>query len=401
MKLTHSTVGTLKLPRGKTEAIFFDDDIGGFGLRIRSGGSRTWIFEYKLGAKGRRMTLGSLAAMSPAQARKTAGELHAMVRLGRDPAGEKAEGRARAAETMGAALQAYLPYKQTSIRPGSYDEVARHLAKHCKPLHGLHLDKIDRRAVAALMATIATKSGAVAANRTRASLAAFFAWAIREGLAEANPVAGTGRRPERSRDRVLSLDELKVIWNALEDDDFGAIVKLLILTGQRATEIGSLSWSEIRDGRIVLPQGRTKNHREHIVPLSSFACTILDTRSQRGEFVFGRDKGRPFSGWSNCKERLDRRIADAGDALLPWVVHDLRRSTATHMAALGVQPHVIEATLNHVSGHKAGVAGIYNRSSYEREVRSALALWADHVRTLVDGWERTILTFPQGMQGKA
>ena len=400
MKLSHSTVATLKLAKGKAETIIFDDDIGGFGLRIRRGGSRTWIFEYKLGAKGRRMTLGSLAALSPAQARKTAGELHAMVRLGRDPAGEKAEGRARAAETMGAALQSYLPYKQTCIRPGSYDEVARHLAKHCKPLHGLHLSKIDRRTVAALMATIATNSGAVAANRTRASLAAFFTWAIREGLAEANPVAGTGRRPERSRDRVLSLDELKVIWNALEDDDFGAIMKLLVLTAQRANEIAALRWAEIGDGRIVLPPARTKNNREHVVPLSPLACAILE-RPRRGEFVFGRDEGHPFSGWSKCKERLDARIADAGEALAPWIVHDIRRSAATGMAALGVQPHVIEAALNHVSGHKAGVAGIYNRSTYDREVRAALALWADHIRTLVDGGERTVLGFPQTAQSKA
>ena len=385
MKLSHSTVGTLKLPRGKAEAIVFDDDIGGFGLRIRAGGSRTWIFEYKLGAKGRRMTLGSLAAVTPAQARKTAGELHAMVRLGRDPAGEKSEGRARAAETMGAALQAYLPFKQTCLRPGSYAEVERHLVKHCRPLHGLHISKIDRRAVASLMAAVAAKSGAVGANRTRASLAAFFAWAIREGLADANPVAGTGRRPERSRDRVLSLEELKTIWNALEADDFGAIMKLLMLAGQRANEIAALSWSEVGEGRIVLPPERTKNNREHVVPLSPEACAILE-RPRRGDFVFGRDIGRPFSGWSKSKERLDARITKTtGEGLAPWTVHDVRRSVATHMAELGIQPHVIEATLNHVSGHKAGVAGIYNRSSYEREVRAALALWSDHLLAAVEG----------------
>ena len=318
MKLSHSTVGTLKLPRGKAEAIVFDDDIGGFGLRIRAGGSRTWIFEYKLGAKGRRMTLGSLAAVTPAQARKTAGELHAMVRLGRDPAGEKSEGRARAAETMGAALQAYLPFKQTCLRPGSYAEVERHLVKHCRPLHGLHISKIDRRAVASLMAAVAAKSGAVGANRTRASIAA-------------------------------------------------------------------LSWSEVGEGRIVLPPERTKNNREHVVPLSPEACAILE-RPRRGDFVFGRDIGRPFSGWSKSKERLDARITKTtGEGLAPWTVHDVRRSVATHMAELGIQPHVIEATLNHVSGHKAGVAGIYNRSSYEREVRAALALWSDHLLAAVEG----------------
>ena len=159
--------------------------------------------QYAIAGRTRRMVLGSLAMLDPSKARETAKDLLAKVRLGGDPAGEKIEGRARAAETMGAVLESYLTHQRQHLRPRSYVEVERHLRKHCRQLHGLQLAKIDRRAVAARIAAIAAKSGAVAANRTRASLQAFFAWCLREGLAESNPVVGTGRQPERSRERTL------------------------------------------------------------------------------------------------------------------------------------------------------------------------------------------------------
>jgi hypothetical protein len=241
MKLTQKSVSALTLPAGKSEAIYFDTLVPGLGLRLRVGGAGRWIFQYRVGARHRRITLGSVSAISLAQARASAGKLHAGVKLGGDPAGAKAEERARAAETMGAILEPYLARQRARLRPRSLVEVERHLMKHSKPLHGLRLDKIDRRAVAARITAIANKSGAIAANRARASLAAFFVWAIKEGLVDQNPVAGTNRQAERSRDRVLSLDEIRTIWNALGDDDYGIAVKLLMLTGQRASEIGSAS----------------------------------------------------------------------------------------------------------------------------------------------------------------
>ena len=120
MKLTQKTIAALALPAGKTETIVFDEDLPGFGVRLRAGGTRSWIFQYKIGNQNRRITLGSLAALTPARARDTAGDLHAAVRLGRDPAGEKTEGRARAAETMGAVAQSYLTYQSGHLRPRSY-----------------------------------------------------------------------------------------------------------------------------------------------------------------------------------------------------------------------------------------------------------------------------------------
>jgi integrase len=389
MELTPTTIRTLSLPEGKTDETFTDDDLPGLGLRIRAGGSKTWVYRYKLGARYRRVTLGLLAALTPGQARKAAGDLHAMVRLGRDPAGERDEGRARAAETMGAALAAYLPYQRSRLRPRSYAEVERHLQKHWRTLHVMPLTAIDRRAVAARLAVIAEQSGPVQANRARASLQAFFGWAIREGLADANPVAATGKRPERSRDRVLSPDELKAIWAATADEsDYSAVIRLLMLTGARLNEIAALRWSEVQDDRIILPAPRTKNGRQHEIALSAAARAILDGRPRRPgrDLIFGRRHARPLSGWTELKAGLDARIAAAGEPLPHWTHHDVRRTVATMMAEIGVAPHVIEEVIGHVSGTSA-VSRIYRRSGYEREVCSALALWANHVQALVEGRE--------------
>src|SRR5262249_38387049 len=154
----------------------------------------------------------------------------------------------------------------------------------------------------------------------------------------------------------------------------------------RREEIAALRWSEINFDRgiISLPAQRTKNHRSHEVPISDAARAILEARSRLvgRDFVFGEGQGG-FSGWSRCKERLDARLQDT--IADPWRLHDLRRSAATGMADIGIAPHVIEAILNHVSGHKASVAGIYNRSTYLPEKTEALARWADHVAAAVAG----------------
>ena len=367
-------------------AIVFDDDLPGFGLRIRAGGKRVWIFQYKIGSQSRRVTLGGVTALTAARARETAGDLHAAVRLGRDPAGEKSEGRMTRGRDHGRRRAVLSDLSEQPLRPQSYVEVERHLMRYCKPLHGQQLAKIDRRTVAARISDVASNSGAVTANRMRASLSAFFAWAMREGLLDNNPVVGTNIQPEQSRARVLDDDELKIIWNALGPDDYSTIIRLLVLTGQRANEIGSLCWSEIAGDRIVLPPQRTKNGREHSIPVTPAVRTILDGREHSDAFVFGRQHAKPFSGWGVSKAGLDQRIRAAGHQLAHWRVHDLRRTGQREWPETWrTAPHIVEAFLNHVGGHKAGVAGIYNRANYEPQKRAALERWAAHVEALVSG----------------
>jgi integrase len=392
MKLTTKSIRAAALARGRSESILFDDDVPGFGLRLREGGSRTLVFQYKLGAKQRRMVLGSVSAVDFAETRKAAEKLYARVKLGEDPAGNKAETKAKAHRTFEAVADDYLHYQKENIRERSYADVERHLRKHAKPLHRLNIEKISRADIATCIAGVRKNSGAVTGNRVRATLSAFFGWAIGEGILDANPVVGTNRTEEKTRDRVLLPNELRVIWNTLPANDFGSIMKLLMLTGQRAGEIAGLRRPEIQDNKIELPGERTKNHRPHTVPLSDAALEIIKTQPKRvgldgkpRDLIFGIGEG-PFSGWSNSKEALDAAIKDATGQELPhWTPHDLRRSFATHAAEkLGIQPHIIEAVLNHVSGHRGGVAGIYNRAMYEPEKRAALNRWAEYLMALVE-----------------
>jgi integrase len=380
-----TTAVALTLPKGTAEKIYFDGDIPGFGLRLRAGGSKIWIYQYRHGATQRRMKLGKLGAVSAPRAREMAAELYAKVQLGADPVGDRAEERVRAAETLGATLDRYLAFSATRLRPRSLIEVTRHLRKHCRPLHGLRLDKIDRRAIAQRITTLAANNGAVTANRVAASLSAFFSWCIREGLAAGNPAAGLNRQPERSRVRVLTDSELKAIWAATADaSDYSAVVRLLMCSGQRAAEIAGLRWSEIVGDQIVLPSDRTKNGREHRVPITDAMRAILDARPRRSgrDLIFGRRFDVPLRGWGVLKAGLDARL---GESAAAFVHHDFRRTCATRLADLDIAPHVIEAVLNHVSGHKAGVAGIYNRSTLEPQKRHALIAWNARLLTIVAG----------------
>jgi integrase len=408
MKLTAATVRSAGIAPGKIEAIYFDDDVPGFGLRVREGGSRSFVFQYKLGTKQRRMALGAATALNFGATRKTAETLYARVKLGQDPAGDKADARASAAKTFIAAARDFLAQKRGELRDRSYPDLERHILKHAKPLHELQLAKITRRDIAPVIASVTKNSGAVTANRVRTSLSTFFSWTMEQGLADINPVIGTARNKEQSRERVLTPAELRLIWANLGDDHFAAIVRLLALTGQRAGEIAGLCWSEIHDGMILLPGERSKNHRAHVVPLSSPALAIIAAQERRTDrdLIFGRGTN-PFSGWSNCKDRLDARIKKANDGkeIPHWTPHDLRRSFSTyaggglpaHLLAklsprdkeqakgLGIEPHIVEAILNHVSGSRSGVAGTYNRSTYEGPKRAALDLWAEHLTAIVEG----------------
>jgi integrase len=394
MKLTALSAERLQLHPDEADRIWFDDAIPGFGLRVRGTGSRSWIFQYKVAQRTRRLVIGNASAIKLGRAREIAGEYHAKVKLGRDPASEKRVQVQRASHSLGALVTRYLDQQRTGLRPGSYREITRHLDKHAAPLHPLPVDAIDQRAIAERLSTVEKNSGPVTANRVRASLSAMFAWGMREGLALANPVANTNKRDEKARDRVLANSELGAIWQALGDNQYGAIVKLLMLTGQRANEIAGLRWAELDFDRgvISLPGSRTKNGRPHELPMSAQVRELLESqpKTEGRDLVFGKGDG-PFSGFSRCKEALDAALARNGRPLASWVLHDLRRSVATGMADIGIQPHIIEAVLNHVSGHKGGIAGIYNRAQYAAEKAQALAQWDEHVASIVAGRKSKII----------
>jgi integrase len=400
MKLTKANSSRLKLPLGKSDVIYFDEDLPGFGLRLRAGGKRVWIAQYRFGAKQRRVTLGDQRKLDADAARAEAKSRLAKVTLGLDPQREKINARATNANTLDGVVVNFLAFKQTTLRAKSFTEMSRYLKQHWKPLHAIPINGIRRSDVAGQLTKITREHGTTAAARARAALSGLFTWAMGEGIdIDQNPVIGTNRPPEpKARERVLSDDEIADIWRACRDDDYGRIIKLLLLTGARRDEIGGLSWQEVdpTGASIILPASRTKNSRPHLIPLAPTALSIIREISPRSgrSHLFGEgpiDKGKAhggFLGWSKAKRALDQRIQAHRNAVgdkngSSWRVHDLRRTASTGMGQIGVLPHVIEAVINHASGYKRGVAGIYNRAKYEPEVRAALELWADHVTSIV------------------
>jgi integrase len=376
MRLTDKAVAALTVPPGKSEVIVFDGELAGFGIRVRAGGSRRYVYQYKVGGQNRRFTFRETDC---GRARKAAQELAAKVTLGGDPQAEKATVQAAASDTFAKCLARYLARPQGKRRDSTIVEIRRHLLVHLAPLHSLHIKDITRRRVAEELSRITAENGPIGANRVRSNLIGFFGWAAGEGYLDSNPAENTNRNPELSRDRVLTQAELRAVWHA-GIGDAADIAKLLILTGLRRDEIGGLQWSEIDFEKrlITIPSKRMKNHREHVVPMSDTVVAILRAHKQRSECVFGRN-GLGYTGWSSAKKRID------AIARIPaWRFHDLRRTMATMVAEhCKTQPHVVECLLGHVSGFRAGVAGVYQRQTYHDEKVAALAAWEKYVLGVV------------------
>ena len=401
MKLTTTTVRALELPAGTTDKTYFDDDLPGFGVRLRAGGSKVWVVTYKNAAGlNRRIVLGAVTALDVGKARSTAKDLLAKARLGQDPAGDRIAEREQAADTFGKLLPGFLKLKRAELRPASMVEIERALLKYAATWHNIPVAKIDRRMVAIKLTEVAEKHGATTANRFRAAASGFFTWLAKEGIVDANPVAFTNIQPEpEARERMPSDAEVAAIWRNAGEGQYADILKLLILTGARREEIGALRWSEIDldASMIILPKERTKNGREKRLPMSSAVADILRAQERRADrdLVFGYGE-QAFSGWSKAKRELDARLVAAGTPVTGWRVHDLRRSVSTTMhGRLGVAPHIVEAILGHV-GHKSGVSGVYNKADYSEPMRIALDKWADHIAGLVAGRKpAAVVRFPK------
>jgi len=394
MKLDGKTVAALTLPTGKTDVIHFDSGLAGFGLRIRAGAGgkllRTWVFQYRCDGTQRRMRIGSADVMGIEAARQAAKKALGAVANGQDPQGKDDD---KDKLTLRKAVDQFLAVKQNELRPNTIFETTRYLTgEYFEVLHDKPLDAIKRADVATRIVAIAQKSGSATAYLARAKLSGFFAWAMTMGMVEASPVVGAYTPPKnKPRERVLSDIELAAIWRAAGYDVFGKIIKLMILTACRREEIGGMAWGEFKsDGtEWTLPAERSKNKRAHTLPMMPMMRSIIDTvpRLVGRDRVFGERSPNGFTSWDAHKTELDRRSGVAG-----WELRDIRRSVATKMADLGIQPHIIEQILNHQSGHKAGPAGIYNRSSYQAEVKRALVLWADYVTALVESGSRKVVS---------
>jgi integrase len=370
--------------------MIWDPELPGFGVRVRSTKS-TYLVQYRFQKATQRESLGDVRKLTLEEARKVARQFFAKLELGMDPRGEKrkAEEAAESARlTFKTVVDLYLKAKETKLRPSTYKAAEVYFSHKWASLHRKPIGAIDRKTVAEQLRRIVDEHGPTSAARARSNLSALFAWAMKEGMTDANPVAGTNNPIEgkQGRDRVLSDAEIRIIWRHCKDDDFGRIVRLLLLTACRRDEIGWLRWGEVdlHGGRLLLPAERTKPGRALELPLTPTARAILETAPRRlgRDFVFG-GKGGGFGAWSWCTMALHGQITAAeGRALPHWTLHDLRRTVRTGMSKLGIKPHVAELVLNHVA-HRSGVVWIYDHHDYQPEIADALKKWEAHLLAIV------------------
>jgi integrase len=252
------------------------------------------------------------------------------------------------------------------------------------------------------------------------ALSGLFKWLHKNRRVPGNPCL-MAYQPEAAkvRDRHLTADEIKWFWQACDEVDaprvngatkpFAPLLRLLLLTGSRLNEVARMTREELGDdGMWRLPGSRTKNGKAHIVPLPPLAHELTASMPVNGDFVFSTNGRTPVSGWNRMKRRLDaamlsiaRKERGAAVKIDKWRLHDLRRTAITGMAELGIRPDVIELTVNHVSGSRGGIAGVYNRSELMPERQAALERWATHVEGLVHGMARNVVSLRPRQGGTA
>lgn len=357
--LTDATIRAAPIPARGQKTIW--DGLKGFGCRISQGGSKTFVVMI---GSGRRLTIGRYPTVSLSEARAEAKRILA----------EKQLGKLRPARvSFDQALAEYLDDCKGRLRPRSLKNYRDYLTTYFRYGRRSLADITTREIITSLKNhPRSQREHAMRIGRT------FFTWCVRHSLLDASPMQNMPAAPlGKPRTRVLTEDELRAVWTTARTlaTSFHAIVALLVLTGQRRGEIARLEWGWIDQEKmcITFPAHATKNGRIHPIPCGEIAGELLNTlpRIRGVQFVFGASRIRSsrtttFNGWSKAKTDFDRECGITG-----WTLHDLRRTFATNLQRLGIRLEVTEALLNHVSGTRAGIVGVYQTHRYEAEMREA------------------------------
>jgi len=392
--LTPKTIGALPPAEGKRYEVR-DRLTPGLLVRVSVSGLKVFYVCKRVNQKMRRLKIGPYPILSLHDAREKARELLRNIELGRyvERAPYEVEQRTPTlAETVPQFIELYA--KQ---RTKDWHGTERVLLKFSS-LYSRPVDTIKRADVVRVLDTIVANGTPWRANRALAAFKKLMSWCVDRGIIEHTPVAQLQMpTKEVARERLLTHDELRLCWRAAEQEGFpfGPCVWLLILTGQRRSEVSEMRWSELDldNGLWTIPRTRVKNGTTHVVPLSQLALSIIRAlpRILGSDFVFTTTGTSPISGFGRLKDRLDAALPAGTE---DWRFHDLRRTAATNLAMLRVPPHIIEAVLNHKSGIVSGVAAIYNRHAYVDEKREALELWARRVVELMSQKDLGIRLLP-------
>ena len=384
--LTARTIETAK--PGKARKEIPDARMPGLYLVLQPSGTRSWAVRYRSGGCPRKHTLGSYPNIDLKTARDLASKALRAAAEGRDPGREKANDRAAGRDTVEAIAGQFIKrHCARKNRPSTATGTERLLRQYVLPRWGARLARdITRRDVIDLLDRIVDAGKPIAANRTLAAVRKMFNWCLERDILQETPFAGV-KPPtdEQPRDRVLKGSELRAVWLAANQlgGPFGALVKLLILTGQRRDEVAQMQWAEVNleAALWLLPPERVKNKLAHEIPLSAPVIAVLRALPRIGDqFMLTTSGESPSSNYSKHKRRLDALLpAD----MLPWRLHDLRRSVASGMAQIGVSLPVIEKCLNHISGTFSGIVSVYQKHTFADEKRAAFEAWGAFVANLV------------------
>jgi integrase len=380
-KLTDRTVAQLPSPAtGRIDV--WDQTLPAFGVRISASGSRTWIAAIRRAGTSSRITLGKHPAMQLAEARAKA---RAMM------TGEAAAPAPRGA-TFADFAERFLAHgrdrRGRPLRPATTRAYKFVLEKAAAQLHTKRITQVRRADIAEVLHEVAQERGDATAALTRSALGRFFGWLVETGVLETSPATRTPIYAATPGTRVLEDGEIRAIWSA--GGQLGSILRLLLLTGARRSEVGGMRWSELEGDIWTLPAARAKNHLELKLPLPPTALVEIahQPRILGQDTIFGRGSPVGFSDWGHTKERLDRRLG-----LRPWKIHDLRRTTRSRLHQLGVAHEVVVRILNH---DVSEVTRIYNKYDYLPEMRAALTRWADELMQIAAGPEPEVAMIGAG-----
>ena len=425
----------IKLKADPTKRVEKPDGVlTGLYFVIQPTGRKSWAVRYRAAGTPKKMTLGNslfgddvdAAGEELKRIRQEAAAILDRVRRGEDPGAEKQAAK-RAPEAHEPDRDLFLTVVKRYLREyaskrRNYPEKARLLGMRRQDdewttnpqrAAGLweakRIQEITRRDVREHLEKLAV-TAPIGANRTFAELRKFFNWCVGKDILETSPMTDLQQPSEEndSRNRVLirrkevpgsSDDELRWLWQASEAYDdaagrgpFGPFIQLLILTGQRRSEVAEITWPEvdIAAREWVIPAARSKNGEPHVVPLSDLAVAVLEAAPRikgKANYVFTTDGEHPVSGFSRMKQRIDKLMAGYAaeiEATIPdWTIHDIRRTVAAGMQRIGIKMEVTEKVLNHKSGSFRGIAGIYQVHDYADEKRAALEAWANFVSAVV------------------
>ena len=393
-KLTKKIIDSFEFDSSVSKDIRWDSEISGLGLRIYESGKKSFILSYRQNGTKRLYTIGQYGNITLEQARELSRKRLGEIADGKDPLIVRRLSRKKNEWTVKKAFNDFLK-RYAKTHNAYWEETERKFKKDILPAIGSRpIDEVTKEDIIKILDKVMARGSRIMANRMLAAIRKFFNWCIERDLIKFSPAYKISAPAKSiSRDRVLSDRELIDVWNASLSIGypFGNLVRFLMLTAQRRGEVTNMEWDQYNPKTKVwtIPRENTKSDRQHEVPLSEMVIVILEKSRHLGNFVFSSAGTKPFENFTRSQNDLHKHIKkirkDRGEPnMLLWRLHDLRRTAASGMARLGVAPHVIEKTLNHTSGIISGVAAVYNRHQYTKEVGEALELWDSHMQKILE-----------------